>query len=234
MRRTAVCLLALLHLAAPGLCADSRRHLTQGGPQQPPLLPLPAFDATQQQAYLPQWSQAGPQQSFAAAQQAQQQQQLRQQQQQQPQQHTSFDNLVKTSVPSAGPALAQTPAAAPAPGISLYSAFAPSAAQGNKCTEGAKWLVTGACFDFVAPFGADYGQLASLGDADFRQAVALGPTPTDQCCEDARTFVTGACACDALVAAAAPALGMRAEAFPLVAKAAVMACPHYNIVNSCQ
>jgi hypothetical protein len=74
-----------------------------GGPQQPPLLPLPAFDATQQQAYLPQWSQAGPQQSFAAAQQAQQQQQLRQQQQQQPQQHTSFDNLVKTSVPSAGP-----------------------------------------------------------------------------------------------------------------------------------
>lgn len=52
-------------------------------------------------------------------------------------------------------------------------------------------MVTGACFDFVAPFGADYGQLASLGDADFRQAVALGPTPTDQCCKDARTFVTG-------------------------------------------
>ena len=74
-----------------------------GGPKQPPLLPLPAFDATQQKAYLHQWSQAGPQQSFAAAQQAQQQQQLRQQQQQQPQQHTSFDNLVKTSVPSAGP-----------------------------------------------------------------------------------------------------------------------------------
>ncbi|EIE19837.1 hypothetical protein COCSUDRAFT_44263 [Coccomyxa subellipsoidea C-169] len=234
MRRTAFSLLVLFQFAAPGLCADSRRHLTQGGPQQPPLLPLPALGSynAQQQAYLPQLNQPGPQQSFAAAQQQQQQQLLRQQQQQQTQPNTSFDNLVKTAAPTGGPGLAQAPAWAPAPAITSFSALAP--AEGNGCTQQAAGLVTGACFDFLAPFRADYGRLAAYGDAEFRQAVALGATPSDACCEDAREFVSETCGCDVRVASAAPALGMRPEAFPLVAKALVMACPRYNIVDPCR
>lgn len=62
---------------------------------------------------------------------------------------------------------------------------------GNACTERATVMVAGACFDFTAPFREDYGRLASLGEADFRQAIALGATPSDQCCADARVFVSG-------------------------------------------
>ncbi len=65
-----------------------------------------------------------------------------------------------------------------------------SALAGNGCTQQAAGLLTGACFDFVAPFRADYGRLAAYGDTEFRQAVALGATPSDLCCEDAREFVS--------------------------------------------
>lgn len=51
-------------------------------------------------------------------------------------------------------------------------------------------LVGGACFDFVGPFRVDYDHLASLGSTEFEQAVALGPTPTNDCCTDAHAFVS--------------------------------------------
>ena len=42
---------------------------------------------------------------------------------------------------------------------------------------------------FVAPFAARTTSLAKLSDTDFQQAVALGPTPSNQCCMDAGAFV---------------------------------------------
>ncbi|CAL8466475.1 g6011 [Coccomyxa elongata] len=243
-RQRALALLFIVHIAGVAFCADSRRHLTQGVPQQPPFLPLPALNA-QQQVYFPQWNQPGPQQSFAAAQQAQQQQLAQQQQQQQllaqqQQQNTNFDNLVKVAAPSAGPVLAQAPGPAHGPSAAVFSPLAAPVMQaasmqaaGDTCTEKASVLVGSACFDFVGPFRLDYDHLASLGASDFEQAVALGPTPTNDCCNDAHAFVGEACACNARVASTAPALGMRPDAFKLVARAAVMACPRYNIVDPC-
>lgn len=61
----------------------------------------------------------------------------------------------------------------------------------DECLPEANTLVTGACLDFVAAFQADTEALSKLSERDFRQAVAIGPTPSDQCCIDAAAYVRG-------------------------------------------
>ena len=46
----------------------------------------------------------------------------------------------------------------------------------------------------MAEFQVRGPALAKMSGADFRQAIAIGPTPTDQCCRDAKAFVTQASA----------------------------------------
>ena len=48
----------------------------------------------------------------------------------------------------------------------------------------------GECLPFMAEFQMRGPALGRMSAADFRQAVAIGPTPTDQCCRDAKAFVT--------------------------------------------
>ena len=57
------------------------------------------------------------------------------------------------------------------------------------CIEAGITLAAGPCMPFVAPFAARTASLAKLSDTEFQQAVALGPTPSNQCCTDAGAFV---------------------------------------------
>lgn len=59
------------------------------------------------------------------------------------------------------------------------------------CVAAGITLAAGACMPFVAPYATRTASLAKLSEADFQQAVALGPTPSDQCCVDAGAFVKG-------------------------------------------
>ena len=59
------------------------------------------------------------------------------------------------------------------------------------CVAAGITLAAGACMPFVAPFATRTGSLVKLSEADFQQAVALGPTPSDQCCLDAGAFTRG-------------------------------------------
>lgn len=61
-------------------------------------------------------------------------------------------------------------------------------ADGNKCLPLTKELVTGMCLPFMAQFQTDGARLAKLSERDFRQAIAIGPTPSDRCCRDAKDF----------------------------------------------
>ena len=54
--------------------------------------------------------------------------------------------------------------------------------------------MVGECLPFMAEFQMRGPALAKMSAADFRQAIAIGPTPTDQCCRDAKAFVTQASA----------------------------------------
>ena len=63
------------------------------------------------------------------------------------------------------------------------------------CLGATKQMVTGECLPFMAQFQLQGPALAHMSDAAFRQAVAIGPTPTDQCCRDAKAFVIGVRAC---------------------------------------
>ena len=49
-------------------------------------------------------------------------------------------------------------------------------------------MVTGECLPFMAEFQGNGAALAKLSQHDFTQAVAIGPTPTDKCCRDAKDF----------------------------------------------
>jgi hypothetical protein len=65
-------------------------------------------------------------------------------------------------------------------------------APADDCIAKSNTLVTGACVQFVASFqGSSADALGKLSEADFREAVAVGPTPSDQCCTDAGLFVHG-------------------------------------------
>lgn len=46
------------------------------------------------------------------------------------------------------------------------------------------------CLPFMAQFQTGGAALAKLSERDFRQAIAIGPTPTDRCCRDAKDFTT--------------------------------------------
>ena len=63
-------------------------------------------------------------------------------------------------------------------------------AEGRACLAAEKQLVVGECLPFMAEFQMKGPALAKMSDAAFRQAIAIGPTPTDQCCRDAKAFVT--------------------------------------------
>ena len=67
-------------------------------------------------------------------------------------------------------------------------------AEGSACLAAEKQLVVGECLPFMAEFQMRGPALAKMSAADFRQAIAIGPTPTDQCCRDAKAFVTQASA----------------------------------------
>ena len=62
--------------------------------------------------------------------------------------------------------------------------------EGSACLAATKQLVVGECLPFMAEFQVNGPALAKMNTADFRQAIAVGPTPTDQCCRDAKAFVT--------------------------------------------
>jgi hypothetical protein len=66
----------------------------------------------------------------------------------------------------------------------------------DSCIPAGTRLVAGACVAFSAPFRERPDVLARLGDAAFREAIALGPTPSDQCCADLKAFAEGVrCLC---------------------------------------
>ena len=63
-------------------------------------------------------------------------------------------------------------------------------ADGDQCLALTRQLVTGMCIPFMAQFQTGGAALAKLSERDFRQAIAIGPTPTDRCCRDAKDFTT--------------------------------------------
>ena len=64
--------------------------------------------------------------------------------------------------------------------------------------------MVGECLPFIAEFRMRGPALAKMSAADFRQAVAVGPTPTDQCCRDAKAFATQASALSPVERRSAP------------------------------
>ncbi|CAL5229095.1 g12355 [Coccomyxa viridis] len=133
------------------------------------------------------------------------------------------------------------PAPAPVQGPAAYmpqeelqaDAMAAASADGNKCLPLTKELVTGMCLPFMAQFQTDGARLAKLSERDFRQAIAIGPTPSDRCCRDAKDFTMAACACDPAAETLAPSILLTVQDLRLSARAAVMACPHYHITDPC-